>query len=85
MVYEEKYVVSNDIPPLQAVGWEGINILYNHVIEWCLILIFDTLIVVLTFFFCVLCIQQTYMLYINILYIYIYICMHITYAQVDQY
>lgn len=24
MVYEEKYVVSNDIPPLQAVGWEGI-------------------------------------------------------------
>lgn len=26
MVYEEKYVVSNDIPPLQAVGWEGIII-----------------------------------------------------------
>lgn len=25
MVYEEKYVVSNDIPPLQAVGWEGIK------------------------------------------------------------
>lgn len=24
MVYEEKYVVSNDIPPLQAVGWEGL-------------------------------------------------------------
>jgi len=24
MVYEEKYVVANDIPPLQAVGWEGI-------------------------------------------------------------
>ncbi|XP_050530933.1 solute carrier family 35 member F6-like [Daktulosphaira vitifoliae] len=24
MVYEEKYVVSNDIPPLQAVGWEGV-------------------------------------------------------------
>jgi len=29
MVYEEKYVVTNDIPPLQAVGWEGIIILYN--------------------------------------------------------
>lgn len=30
MVYEEKYVVSNDIPPLQAVGWEGneINIFF---------------------------------------------------------
>jgi hypothetical protein len=25
MVYEEKYVVTNDIPPLQAVGWEGTN------------------------------------------------------------
>lgn len=24
MVYEEKYVVTNDISPLQAVGWEGI-------------------------------------------------------------
>jgi len=24
MVYEEKYVVTNDIPPLQAVGWEGV-------------------------------------------------------------
>jgi len=24
MVYEEKYVVKNDIPPLQAVGWEGV-------------------------------------------------------------
>lgn len=23
MVYEEKYVVSKNIPPLQAVGWEG--------------------------------------------------------------
>lgn len=23
MVYEEKYVVDKDIPPLQAVGWEG--------------------------------------------------------------
>lgn len=28
MVYEEKYVVSNDIPPLQAVGWEGIKNCY---------------------------------------------------------
>ncbi|CAH0381491.1 unnamed protein product [Bemisia tabaci] len=24
MVYEEKFVVSKDIPPLQAVGWEGV-------------------------------------------------------------
>ncbi|XP_050442962.1 solute carrier family 35 member F6-like [Adelges cooleyi] len=24
MVYEEKYVVANDIPALQAVGWEGV-------------------------------------------------------------
>lgn len=24
MVYEEKYVVTNDISPLQAVGWEGV-------------------------------------------------------------
>ena len=23
IVYEEKYVVDKDIPPLQAVGWEG--------------------------------------------------------------
>lgn len=28
MVYEEKYVVANDIPPLQAVGWEGIVTYY---------------------------------------------------------
>lgn len=28
MVYEEKYIVTNDIPPLQAVGWEGIKIQY---------------------------------------------------------
>lgn len=28
MVYEEKYVVTNDIPPLQAVGWEGIITYY---------------------------------------------------------
>jgi len=34
MVYEEKYVVSNDIPPLQAVGWEGINILYNKMMPY---------------------------------------------------
>jgi len=24
MVYEEKFVTANDIPPLQAVGWEGV-------------------------------------------------------------
>lgn len=29
MVYEEKYVVTNDIPPLQAVGWEGNKLLYD--------------------------------------------------------
>lgn len=28
MVYEEKYIVTNDIPPLQAVGWEGIKMQY---------------------------------------------------------
>lgn len=28
MVYEEKYVVTNDIPPLQAVGWEGTKTSY---------------------------------------------------------
>lgn len=28
MVYEEKYIVTNDISPLQAVGWEGIKIQY---------------------------------------------------------
>jgi len=32
MVYEEKYVVTNDIPPLQAVGWEGI--FYFNIIIW---------------------------------------------------
>lgn len=39
MVYEEKYVVTNDIPPLQAVGWEGIIILYNKMMLDCTILI----------------------------------------------
>ena len=24
MVYEEKFVMKHNIPPLQAVGWEGI-------------------------------------------------------------
>lgn len=38
MVYEEKYVVTNDIPPLQAVGWEGIIILYNKMKLDCTIL-----------------------------------------------
>jgi len=49
MVYEEKYVVSNDIPPLQAVGWEGkitiiksLNIMMHH---------FNTLMVILIYFF----------------------------------